>query len=337
MMTALLWLSLGLLAYVYAGYPALMWVRAARRPPARHVWAATPAVSVVVVAHNEARRVTERIENLLALDYPRERLEIILVSDGSTDGTVDRARAYAHRGVIVRAFAQRRGKPSVLNETVPAASGEIVVLADARQRFAPEALRALVRPFADPRVGAVSGELVLTRAADATAAGDGVGFYWRYEKLIRQSESRVHSTVGATGAIYAVRRALFTAIPADTILDDVVIPMNIVRQGYRVLFESGARAYDRVSATAREEFTRKVRTIAGTFQLFGRHRWLLGPVQNPLWFQTLSHKGARLGDAGVPRHRVGLECRRSRGPRVRLPAWRADALLRRCARRVCLT
>jgi cellulose synthase/poly-beta-1,6-N-acetylglucosamine synthase-like glycosyltransferase len=294
MMTAILWLSLGLLAYVYAGYPALMWMRAARRPRIWHDSPATPAVSVVVVAHNEARRVTERIENLLALDYPRERLEIILVSDGSTDGTVDRARAYAHDGVIVRAFPQRRGKPSVLNETVPAASGDIVVLADARQRFAPEALRALVRPFADPRVGAVSGELILTRTVDATAGGDGVGFYWRYEKLIRQSESRVHSTVGATGAIYAVRRALFTSIPADTILDDVVIPMNIVRQGYRVLFESGARAYDRVSATAREEFMRKVRTIAGTFQLFGRHRWLLSPVQNPLWFQALSHKGARL-------------------------------------------
>ncbi len=191
MMTVLLWLSLGLLAYVYAGYPALMWVRArcAARPPGTSA-GATPAVSIVVVAHNEARRVTERLENLLALDYPRERLEIILVSDGSTDGTVERARAYEHRGVIVRAFAQRRGKPSVLNETVPAASGEIVVLADARQRFAPEALRALVRPFADPGVGAVSGELVLTRDEDGTAAGDGVGFYWRYEKLIRQSESR---------------------------------------------------------------------------------------------------------------------------------------------------
>lgn len=293
-MTTLLWFSLGLLAYVYVGYPALMWLRAARRRPVRHAPEATPAVSIVVVAHNEARRVQERLENLLALDYPAARLEIILVSDGSTDDTVARARAYEHRGVIVRDSPQRRGKPSVLNETVPAASGEIVVLADARQRFAPEALRALVRPFADPRVGAVSGELVLTRGAEGTAAGDGVGFYWRYEKLIRQSESRTHSTVGATGAIYAVRRELFTTIPADTLLDDVIIPMNIVRQGYRVLFESGARAYDRVSTTARDEFTRKVRTIAGCFQLFGRHRWLLSPVQNPLWFQTVSHKGARL-------------------------------------------
>ena len=294
-MTTLLWLSLALLAYVYAGYPALMWVRAAaRRSPAKHLSRATPKVTIIVVAHNEARSVTERLDNLLALDYPRQRLEIILVSDGSTDDTVERARAYEHRGVIVRASAQRRGKPSVLNETVPAASGEIVLLADARQRFAPEALRALVRPFADPGVGAVSGELVLTRNEGGTAAGDGVGFYWRYEKLIRQSESRTYSTVGATGAIYAVRRALFTAIPADTILDDVVIPMNIVRQGYRVLFESGALAYDRVSATARDEFRRKVRTIAGNFQLFGRDRWLLSPVQNPLWFQILSHKGARL-------------------------------------------
>lgn len=286
-------LSILLLVYLYVGYPALMWALAARRPRASPAGDIEPTVSVVIVAHNEAHRIRGRLRNLLDLDYPADRLQVLLASDGSTDETVERARAFDAAGVTVLAFARRRGKPAVLDEVVPQATGEIVVLADARQRFDRHALRTLVRHFADPRVGAVSGELVLTRTGNATAAGDGVGFYWRYEKLIRRSESRADSTVGATGAIYAIRRSLFAPIPADTILDDVLIPMNIVRRGYRVLFESDARAYDRV-ATAREEFTRKVRTIAGNFQLLGRERWLLNPFQNRLWFQTLSHKGTRL-------------------------------------------
>src|SRR5438552_3348976 len=135
---------------------------------------------------------------------------------------------------------------------------------------------------------------MLTDDADGTAVGNGIGFYWRYEKHIRSMESRVDSTIGATGAIYAIRRALFEPIPDDTILDDVVIPLRIIRRGYRALFESGARAYDRTPATAHEEFSRKARTIAGTFQLFGHERWLFNPLRNRLWFQTFSHKGLRL-------------------------------------------
>jgi len=143
-------------------------------------------------------------------------------------------------------------------------------------------------------VGAVSGELILDDDGTRTAVTDGVGFYWGYEKFIRRSESRVDSTVGTTGAIYAIRWDSFEPIPEDTILDDVLIPMRIARRGYRVLFEAGARAYDRVVATAGQEFTRKVRTIAGTFQLFTREHWLLNPFRNRLWLQTVSHKGLRL-------------------------------------------
>jgi cellulose synthase/poly-beta-1,6-N-acetylglucosamine synthase-like glycosyltransferase len=129
---------------------------------------------------------------------------------------------------------------------------------------------------------------------DAAAAGHGTAFYWRYEKLIRSMESRVDSTVGATGAIYAIRRELFEPIPNDTILDDVLIPLRVVRRGYRVVFEPEARAYDEISTTARQEFARRTRTIAGTFQLFARERWLYNPLDNRLWFQTISHKGLRL-------------------------------------------
>ena len=288
------WLSLALLAYVYFGYALVASLRAALRPTPHRQAPIEPHVSVILSAHNEGPRLAARIDNLLALDYPKDRLEIVVGSDGSSDDTVDRARAYGKRGVKVRPFPERRGKPALINALVPVVSGEIVVFADARQRFDRDALRALVANFADPAVGAVSGELILAANRDTAAAGQGTAFYWRYEKFLRASESRVDSTVGATGAIYAIRRELFEPIPEDTILDDVLLPLRIVRRGYRVIFEPRARAYDQVSATAREEFARKARTIAGTFQLFARERWLFNPLRNRLWFETISHKALRL-------------------------------------------
>jgi cellulose synthase/poly-beta-1,6-N-acetylglucosamine synthase-like glycosyltransferase len=290
----LFWLSVGILGYTYLGYPAFLWAWASLRPrpPRRGVY--EPRVSLVVAAHNEANRIQGRIQNLLSLDYPRDRLEILVGVDGATDGTAEAARAYESDGVRVSAYEIRRGKPAVLNDLVAKCRGEIVVFADARQRFDVGALRALVSDFADPAVGAVSGELMLTDSAEGTPVGKGVGCYWRYEKFIRGNESSVDSAVGATGAIYAIRRDLFQPIPGDTVLDDVLIPMQIARGGSRVLFEPGARAYDRVAASAQEEFTRKVRTIAGNFQLFARERWLLNPWRNRLWLQTVSHKGLRL-------------------------------------------
>ncbi len=291
---ALFWPSAVLLVYTYILYPVLVFAWGALRPHRPIVATALPRVTVVVVAHNEAARIAERIENLLALDYPRDRLEILIASDGSTDGTANRARALEGAGVRVISFEPRRGKPAVLNDVVPGARGDIVVLADARQRFDAAALRQLVGAFADPAVGAVSGELVLSEGREGTAAGEGLGVYWSYEKLIRWGESRVDSTVGATGALYALRRDLFEPLPEDTILDDVLIPMRIVRRGYRVLFEAGARAYDRPAPSARAEFARKVRTLAGNFQLFAQERWLLSPARNRLWIQTLSHKAFRL-------------------------------------------
>lgn len=292
---AVFWGSSAMLAYTYLGYPALVWAWGRLRPrPVARADGFTPAVSVVVVLHDEAPRVAGRIENLLGLDYPPERLEIIVASDGSRDGTAERALAYQRARVEVIAFPTRRGKPAVLNEVVRRARGEIVVLADGRQRFDNRALLALTAPFADPGVGAVSGELILTAAEDSGAVGEGVGLYWRYEKLVRRNESRAGSSVGATGAIYAIRRSLFEPLPEDTILDDVLIPMRIARRGYRVVFESAARATDRGPATSSEEFARKVRTLGGNFQLFAREPWLLSPMANPLWCQTVSHKGLRL-------------------------------------------
>jgi len=293
------WASLLLLLYAYLGYPALIGAWAMLRPHPNGAGASLPTVTIVVVAHNEAGRIGARIENLLAIDYPRGSLEILIVSDGSTDATAVRARAGEPAGMRVIAFQARRGKPAVLNDIVPRSRGDIVVLADARQRFDPGAVRALVAHFADPEVGAVSGDLILTDPGPGTTVGKGVGAYRRYESFVRLCESRIGSTVGATGAIYAIRRNLFMPLPEDTILDDVLLPMRIARRGYRVLFEPAARAFDRAPATAREEFGRKARTLAGNFQLFSRETWLLNPLGNRLWLQTVSHKGLRLLGPGL--------------------------------------
>jgi poly-beta-1,6-N-acetyl-D-glucosamine synthase len=295
-MTAALvfWASCGLLGYTLFGYPAAIFACARWWP--RHVQrrGGTPSVTVVVVVYDEAPRIQARLDNLLGLDYPRECLDILVCSDGSSDATVELALACPDPRVSVLAFERRRGKAAVLNDAVAGARGEIVVFADARQRFERDSLRELVAPFADPHVGAVSGELCFEAAPGAGAVGAGVGFYWRYDKLIRRSESMVDSSVGATGAIYAIRRELFEPIPDTTILDDVLIPMRIVRGGYRTWFNPAARAFDRVAHSAAEEFARKVRTIAGTFQLFARNPWLLHPGRNRIWLQTVSHKLLRL-------------------------------------------
>ncbi len=288
------WCALALLVYVYFGYPLIAWLRRKARPRPVARAPIEPHVTVVVVAHNEGHRIGRRIENLLASDYPRERLAIIVGSDGSTDNTVEVALRYEDRGVTVREFGQRRGKTSVLNDLIASAEGEIVVLADARQRFEPAAIRALVANFADAEVGAVSGELHLRKRSGTSPGGEGAGFYWQYEKFIRANESWSGSTVGATGAIYAIRRHLFQPIPADTILDDVLIPMQIVRKGYRVVFEADARAHDLIAMNPREDFIRKARTIAGTFQLLARHPWMLNPLRCRVWFEVLSHKALRL-------------------------------------------
>ena len=289
------WAAVALLAYVYLGYPLLAAARAWLFPKPRRTASIEPLVSVVVSAYNEESRIAARIENLLALEYPREKLEILVASDGSTDGTVRQARRYQDRGVTVRGFGRRQGKSAVINAVVPMLRGDVIVFADARQRFDRDSVRALVRNFADPSIGGVSGELVIEANGAATMTpARGTALYWRYEKFIRSTEGRRDSTIGATGAIYAIRRELFEPIPEDTLLDDVLIPLRIVKRGFRVVFEGSARAYDVAAVAARQEFVRKARTSAGLFQLFAREPWLLNPRRNRIWFQTISHKGLRL-------------------------------------------
>ena len=188
------------------------------------------------------------------------------------------------------------GKATALNAGVALARHDIIVFADARQRFARGALRALVASFADPSVGVVSGELVLDCEAGTSesSAADGVGAYWRYEKWIRARETAVASMLGATGAIYAIRRDAWRALPAGTILDDVLAPMRAVLAGWRAVFEPGARAFDVTASDTSAEQQRKTRTLAGNWQILAREPRLLLPGANPVWFQYLSHKVGRL-------------------------------------------
>jgi cellulose synthase/poly-beta-1,6-N-acetylglucosamine synthase-like glycosyltransferase len=292
----LLWASTGLIGYAYAGYPALLWIsaRLSRRPVRRRTW--HPRVTVLVVAHNESARIARRVRNIAASRYPADRLDILVVSDGSTDDTAAVARLASPRARVI-ASDVRRGKAAVFNDVIPTLQTDIVVLADARQRFAPDAIEELVADLADPAVGAVSGELVLVADAETetdVAAAQGAGLYWRYEKCIRAWESDVDSCVGVTGAITALRRSLFERLPVDTVLDDMLIPLRIIGHGYRVVFEPRARAYDGLPVAARDELARKARTLAGNFQLFARERWLFNPRRDRVWFQLLSHKGLRL-------------------------------------------
>jgi poly-beta-1,6-N-acetyl-D-glucosamine synthase len=299
-MEIVFWVSVVFVAYVYAGYPLLLaiWSRVGGRAVHKNLpidGADFPSVSIVVAAHNEGARLAARVRNLREQEYPKP-IEIIVASDGSTDNTVAALAPFADHIRVID--LPRGGKPTALNAGVAAARGEIVVFADARQRFAPDAILALVANFADPDVGAVTGQLILNcelPAADTDSpVADGVGIYWKYEKWLRRHESRVGSTLGVTGAIYAMRRSLWKPLPPETLLDDVLAPMRVVLEGRRVVFEEGARAFDWVSPTAGGEWRRKTRTLAGNYQILTLEPRLLLPTVNNVWLQYASHKVGRL-------------------------------------------
>jgi biofilm PGA synthesis N-glycosyltransferase PgaC len=296
-MALIFWLSLCLIMYVYLGYPAVLAVlrRVMWRPVQKQYW--EPEVSIIIAAHNERQRIENKLRNCLALDYPKRKLQIIVSLDGPTDGSEFLVWQYAARGVEIVHSQEHRGKASALNRAVRRARGEIIVFADVRQTFARSAIRELAANFADETVGAVSGELLLmSEPQNGSQREDSsdVGLYWRYEKAIRSMESGVHSVPGATGAIYAIRRDLYRDIPEDTLLDDVLIPLQIVLGGKRAVFDPEAKAYDMVACCPLAEYGRKVRTLAGNYQLLWQAPQLLSPRQNPIFFQLVSHKLGRL-------------------------------------------
>jgi biofilm PGA synthesis N-glycosyltransferase PgaC len=287
------WCSAASIAYTYVGYVAWLWLRAWRRPWSVQRVVHEPSVSMVMVVRNEEHVLEDKLQNLLGLDYPPDRCEIVVVSDGSTDHTESILQECSMNPRVRVVMNQlSRGKASSLNDGIAVAQGEIVVFTDARQRVEPGALRMLTENFADPDVGCVSGELMLGDHASGET-GQGMGLYWRVEKTVRELEAASGSMVGATGALYAVRRELLASLPVGTILDDVYLPMQVVRQGKRVVFEPRARAWDSPDLGAAREFSRKVRTLSGNYQLLQLAPWLLYR-SNPIRFEFVSHKLLRL-------------------------------------------
>ena len=287
-MTWLFVICVALVIYTYAGYPAFLWIWSAFRPRPVGKKAYLPSISVAMAVHNGAPILAKKIENIQSSDYPGDRLEICIASDGSTDETD--ALLQSLSGTIKSVRCARVGKSAALNQALSLCTGGIVVLADVRQEIEPGAFQELAANFADASIGCVSGELMFR--ANGEGATEGVSLYWRLEKAIRKLESTTGSVVGATGALYAVRRNLIPTVPEGTLLDDVFIPLSVQRSGHRVIFEPNARAWDDVAATAGHEFRRKVRTLAGNFQLVQLAPWAL--VNLSTSFRFISHKLMRL-------------------------------------------
>lgn len=285
--------ALALVAWTHVGYPLAIAALARFAPrPVRADARARPHVSIVLVSHDAAGQLAAKLVNLALLDYPEDRIERIVVSDGSRDATAEVLRHAAGPRTKTLLNPVRRGKSACLADAVAVASNEIIVFTDVRQPLEPDALAALVAPFADPEVGAVSGSLELATGAGGHA--ESAGAYWRFERWLRRCESRSGSVVGVTGALWAARRALLPPIPPGLVLDDVYLPMAIAMRGARVVFAPGAVVRDAALKDAAREAARKRRTLAGNFQLVARMPALLDPRRNPLWGRFVSHKLLRL-------------------------------------------
>ena len=290
-MKLLFWFSIFLILYSYLLYPIWLFLRARLYPRLVRGKPIVPKISIVIAVRNEEKHLEEKLHNLQQLDYPGELIETIIVSDGSSDRTNYILSNFADPRLRSILLPAHLGKAEALNRAIEAVNGDIVVFMDARQRVAPDSLKTLVESFADPTVGCVSGALMLGDGEETSPRG--VGSYWRMEKSIRYWESKGGSTVGATGALYAVKRNLVPRLPTGLILDDVFIPMEVVRRGERVIFEPRALAWDNLPSKPKLEFRRKVRTLFGNYQLLQIASWLL-TTANPLRFEFISHKVCRL-------------------------------------------
>jgi cellulose synthase/poly-beta-1,6-N-acetylglucosamine synthase-like glycosyltransferase len=288
--TLVFWSAAATLGYVYVGYPLVLRVWAAMSKKAVAAARCEPRVCLLIAANDEAAVIGRKLENSLALDYPIARLQIVVASDGSQDGTNDIVRLFAPR-VQLHAHDPRRGKIAAINDAMRSIDADVVVLSDANTFLRPDAIRKLVRNFADPEVGAVSGDVVLT--GERAALADSEDLYYRYERHLQRLESEIGSLVGVDGALYALRTELFIPPPPDTILDDMAIPMAILRSGYRVVFEAEALAEEAGSGSASEEFWRKVRVVAGAVQFLVRPDSGAPMARIQALFTLISHKALR--------------------------------------------
>lgn len=287
------WLAIAFLIYAYGGFALLvaavgLWQRRrVRKLPI------TPSVSVIIAAYNEEHVIAERLDNALAMDYPRDRLQILVASDGSTDQTDEIVASYAPRGVLLLSLP-RRGKIRTLNAAVARATGKILVFTDANIMCRPDTLRALVANFADPSVGGVAGHTTYTLDPSSESSSLGERLYWRYDTWLKKLESQTGSIVSAHGGLYAIRRVLFRPVPDGAVTDDFAISTSVIAQGYRLVFEPDALATEVAVPQAQREFRRRVRLMTrGLRGVFLRRR-LLNPRRYGFYSVVLaSHKLAR--------------------------------------------
>jgi len=290
--------GVAVVAYVLVGYPVVLRALAARRgrPPCALAPEPLPTVSVLISMYNEERTLARKIASLWALDYPPERLAVLVADDGSRDGTralLERLAAEPEAGGRLRVLPDvgNLGKPAQLNRLAAEATGDVLVLTDGRQPLAPRAVRALVAALAEPDVGGASGSVVYQTPEGQPVL---IGVYWRYEEQLRAWEGLLDSVVGAAGPLNAVRRELFTPFPPNLVLDDVFTPLMVARAGRRFVFVPEAQAIETFAMVRRHEYDRRVRTQAGLYQLVRLAPWVLLPWRNRVWWQLLSHRLGRL-------------------------------------------
>jgi len=286
------WLSVVALLYTYAGYPLLLALVSALKPRRVLRGDCEPTVTIIITAYNEERDLAAKLENTLALDYPRELLEIIVASDCSNDHTDEIAREFAGRGVQLHRRPERLGKTAAQNAAVEQAKGEVILFSDATSLYQPDAVRAMMPSFADSSVGCVAGRLEYVDGSDSRV-GRGARSYWSYETFLKRHESRVGSLIGASGCLYAVRRSAYVPLYHEA-CSDFIIATKMVEQGLRAVYEPNAVCFEQTNRRSDKELKMRVRIIAQTFTDLWRHRWLLNPVRSGFYgVQLLSHKVMR--------------------------------------------
>ena len=294
------WISILELFYVYLGYPILLWIVAKLKPKPIRKSLITPNVSVIIAAYNEEDVIQQRLENLLASNYPKDKMEIIVSSDGSTDRTneIVRKMEEQHENIHLIASTQRKGKLAALNKAVPYAEGEILIFTDANTEFDSDAIKFLTQTFTDEKIGCVAGRKVIyeiTRKGNEKAEG----LYWKYEHFLKQKESLIHSCIGADGSIYALRKELYD-FPDESrgYADDCRISLGVVAKGYRLVYEGKAKAFEPASSSLWREYKRKIRTLSGGLEgVVDLHRLLI-PFRSPIWWQLWSHRLLRFAIPG---------------------------------------
>lgn len=286
------WLSVAALGYTYAGYPLLLLIMSRLRPREMRRTDFTPAVTVIVTAYNEERDLVAKLENTLALDYPRELLEIIVASDCSTDRTDEITRTFGERGVRLVRQPQRLGKTAAQNMAVAEARGEIILFSDATSLYEPDVLRVMMPSFADSTVGCVAGRLIYVDPADSRV-GRGARSYWGYETFLKEHESRIFSLIGASGCLYAVRRSAYVPLYEEA-CSDFIIATKMVEQNLRAVYEPAAVCTEETNRRSDKELKMRVRVIAQTFSDLWRHRAMMNPFRSGFYaVQLFSHKVMR--------------------------------------------